>query len=46
MKKVSREKIRDETDQPWRKSEVRRSDRKKIRQDEKARKSQNTVIFQ
>ena len=32
--KVRREKIRDETDQPWRKSEVR-SEMNKIRQDEK-----------
>ena len=46
MEKVRREKIRDETDQPWRKSEVRRSEMKKIRQDEKVGKSPNTVFFQ
>ena len=46
MEKVRREKIRDETDQPWRKSEVRRSEMKKIRQDEKVGKSRNTVFFQ
>ena len=34
MEKVRREKIRGETDQPWRESEVRRSEMKKIRQDE------------
>ena len=45
MEKVRREKIRDETDQPWRKSEVRRSEMKKIRQDEKVGKSRNTVCF-
>ena len=45
MEKVRREKIRDETDQPWRKSEVRRSEMKKIRQDEKVGKSQNAVVF-
>ena len=46
MEKARREKIRDETDQPWRKSEVRRSEMKKIRQDEKVGKSRNTVFFQ
>ena len=45
MEKVRREKIRDETDQPWRKSEVRRSEMKKIRQDGKVGKSRNTVFF-
>ena len=45
MEKVRREKIRDETDQPWRKSEVRRSEMKKISQDEKVGKSRNTVFF-
>ena len=43
MEKVGREKIRDETDQPWRKSEERRSEMNKIRQDEKVGKSRNTV---
>ena len=46
MEKVRREKIRNETDQPWRKSEARRSEMKKIRQDEKVGKSRNTVFFQ
>ena len=39
MEKVRGEKIRDETDQPWRKSEVRGSEMKKIRKDEKVGKS-------
>ena len=42
MEKVRREKIRDETDQPWRKPEMRRSEMKKITQDEKVGKSRNT----
>ena len=46
MEKVRREKIKDETEQPWRKSEVRRSEMQKIRQDEKVGKSRNTVFFQ
>ena len=45
MEKVGREKIKHETDQPWRKSEVRRPEMKKIRQDQKVGKSRNTVFF-
>ena len=45
MEKARREKIRDETDQPWRKSEVRRSEMRKFRQDEKVGKSRNAVFF-
>ena len=45
MEKVRRGKIRDETDQPWRKSDVRRSEMKKIRQDENVGKSRNTMFF-
>ena len=43
MEKVRREKVRDETDQPWRKPEMRRSEVKKIRQDEKVGKLRNTM---
>ena len=45
MEKVRGEKVRDETNQPWRKSEVKRSEIKKFRQDEKVGKSRNTVFF-
>ena len=39
------EKHSHEEAQPWRKSEVRRSEMKKIRQDEKVGKLRNTVFF-
>ena len=45
MEKVRREKTRDETDQPWRKLAVRRSEMKKLRRDEKVGKSRNTLFF-
>ena len=48
MEKVRREKIRDETDQPWRKSEVRRSENirdEKDQTEQKGRKVANDCVF-
>ena len=45
MEEVRREKIRDETNQPWRKSEVRRSEMKKDQRGRKGRKVAKHCAF-